>query len=122
METTIRALRKRAFASLGRWTVSVCVTIVIVALAATYVVTRFVRAPNFCFASMYWFVQRWRVACFSILVAITGTLLLSCCITFLRLLYSSNAGAVERIAASRMVYYMCIASITNVSTKTATAS
>lgn len=115
METAVRALRKRAFASFGKWTVSVCVAIVVVALAGTYAVTRFVRAPNFCFASLYWFVQRWRVACFSILVAITGSLVLACGLTFMRLFYSTNAGAVERIAASRMVYYMCIAAITNVS-------
>lgn len=117
METALRALRKRAFASFGKWTVSVCVAIVIVALAGTYTLTRFVRAPNFCFASLFWFVQTWRVACFSILVGITGSLVLACVVTFTRLLYSTNAGAVERIAASRMVYYMCIAAITNVCTQ-----
>ncbi|KAJ3483830.1 hypothetical protein NLG97_g7210 [Lecanicillium saksenae] len=113
METTVRAFRRRAFDSFGKWTTSVCVALVVASLAATYAVTRVVQPPNFCFASLFWFVQKYRVACFSLFTAIAGSLLLGCGITFTRLFRSTSGGAIERIAASRMVYYMCIAAITN---------
>lgn len=115
METTVLAFRRRAFDSFGKWTVSVCVGLVVVSLAATYAVTRVVQPPNFCFASLFWFVQRYRVACFGLFTAISGSLLLGSIITFTRLYRSSSGGVIERIAASRMVYYMCIGAVTNVS-------
>ncbi|OAA66106.1 hypothetical protein ISF_03944 [Cordyceps fumosorosea ARSEF 2679] len=113
METTVRAFRRRAFDGFGRWTVSVCVALVVVALAATYAVTRVVQPPNFCFASLFWFVQRYRVECFGLFTAISGSLLLGSLITFVRLYRSSTGSVIERIAASRMVYYMAIGAITN---------
>ncbi|KAM3545029.1 hypothetical protein ARSEF1564_002074 [Beauveria bassiana] len=113
METTVRAFRRRAFDSFGKWTISVCVALVVVSLIATYVVTRVVQPPNFCFASLFWFVQRYRVLCFALFTIISGSLLLGSVITFIRLYQSSTGGVIERIAASRMVYYMCIGAITN---------
>ncbi|KAM3557516.1 hypothetical protein ARSEF4850_005034 [Beauveria asiatica] len=113
METTARAFRRRAFDSFGKWTVSICATLVIISLIATYSVTRVVQPPNFCFASLFWFVQRYRVLCFALFTTISGSLLLGSVITFIRLYQSSTGGVIERIAASRMVYYMCIGAITN---------
>ncbi|KAK8141910.1 hypothetical protein G3M48_009693 [Beauveria asiatica] len=113
METTVRAFRRRAFDSFGKWTVSICATLVIISLIATYAVTRVVQPPNFCFASLFWFVQRYRVLCFALFTTISGSLLLGSVITFIRLYQSSTGGVIERIAASRMVYYMCIGAITN---------
>lgn len=110
----MRAFRRRAFDSFGKWTISVCVALVVVSLIATYVVTRVVQPPNFCFASLFWFVQRYRVLCFALFTIISGSLLLGSVITFIRLYQSSTGGVIERIAASRMVYYMCIGAITNV--------
>lgn len=115
VETSIRAFRRRAFDSYGKWTTSVCVGLVVASLAATYGVTRVVTPPNFCFASLFWFVQKWRVACFSLFTAIAGSLFIGSAVTFARLFKSTTGGAIERIAASRMVYYMCIGAITNVS-------
>ncbi|TQV99256.1 hypothetical protein V2A60_004738 [Cordyceps javanica] len=113
METTLRAFRRRAFDSYGKWTVSVCVALVIVSLAITYAVTRVVQPPNFCFASLFWFVQKYRVECFALFTTIAGSLLLGSIITFARLYRGSPGSVIDRIAASRMVYYMCIGAITN---------
>ncbi|ATY58312.1 hypothetical protein A9K55_002974 [Cordyceps militaris] len=113
METTLRAFRRRAFDSFGKWTVSVCVALVAVSLAITYGVTQVVQPPNFCFASLFWFVQRYRVECFALFTAISGSLLLGSAITFIRLHRSTSGSVIERIAASRMVYYMCTGAITN---------
>ncbi|KAM3500044.1 hypothetical protein MY11210_009553 [Beauveria gryllotalpidicola] len=113
METTVRAFRRRAFDSFGKWTVSICVALVAVSLIATYAVTRAVQPPNFCFPSLFWFVQRYRVLCFALFTTISASLLLGSVITFTRLYQSSTGGIIERIAASRMVYYMGIGTITN---------
>lgn len=114
IETTVRAFRRRAFDSFGKWTVSVCIIFVVSSLAGTYAFTRVEEPPNFCFASLFWFVQKYRVVCFSLFTAISGSLVLGSVITFARLFRSASGGAIERIAASRMVYYMCIGAITNV--------
>lgn len=114
-EIAIRALRGRTFPKLTRWTVPVCLVIVVLGLVGLYIYTLFERAPNFCFATLVFYIQQWKTEVFALLVAVTGSLIISTAVVYTRLLTSNQVGAMERKAASRMVYYMCIGIITNVS-------
>lgn len=102
---------------MARWTVPICIVLVVIGLVGLYVLTLFERAPNFCFATLAFFIQRWKLETFIIFSVITGLLFFSAIITYTRLLTSNVVGAMERKAGSKMVYYLCIAVITNVSYK-----
>lgn len=115
METTIRAMRRRAFPKIGSWTIVACLTVTLAGLIGTFALSIVVRAPNFCFAGLFFFIQKWSLEVFSIFVSITGILLLCSFVTYGRLLTNRQIGAMERKAASRMVFHMCTGVLTNVS-------
>ncbi|KAI1424408.1 hypothetical protein F5Y12DRAFT_454727 [Xylaria sp. FL1777] len=114
VETTIRALKSNPFPPRSKWTVPICLTIIKIALLATGVVTFFIRAPNFCFASLFWFVAKWAEGGFAILIAIVVILAGCAVIIYLKLTRYSMIEEDERIGASRMIYYIALAIIPNV--------
>ncbi|KAM0275063.1 hypothetical protein ACHAQH_007583 [Verticillium albo-atrum] len=114
LEVTSRALRQQPFAGRGKWTVAGCLAIVGTLLLITFVVTLFIRPPNFCFASLFWFVQRWKDGVFILLILIAATLLICTAIIFWRLHNNCHIEESERVAASRMVYYLVMAIISTV--------
>ncbi|UQC82722.1 uncharacterized protein CLUP02_08212 [Colletotrichum lupini] len=111
LEVAIRSLRKNPLPSRGKWNVTICLAIVGTFLLITYLVTLFVRPPNFCFASLFWFVQRWKEGCFVLLTFISAALLGSALVIFFRLHNNIRIENSERIAASRMVYFLAVAFI-----------
>ncbi|KAL0944056.1 uncharacterized protein CTRU02_201943 [Colletotrichum truncatum] len=111
LEVAIRSLRRNPLPPRGKWNVTICLAIVGTFLLITYLVTLFIRPPNFCFASLFWFVQRWKEGCFVLLSLISATLLGSTMVIFFRLHNNSRIEATERVAASRMVYFMAVAFI-----------
>ncbi|KAF9881289.1 hypothetical protein CkaCkLH20_01439 [Colletotrichum karsti] len=111
LEVAIRSLRKNPLPTRGKWNVTICLAIVGTFLLITYLVTLFVRPPNFCFASLFWFVQRWKEGCFALLVLISAALLGSMMVIFFRLHNNARIENTERVAASRMVYFLAIAFI-----------
>lgn len=108
---TSRALRRRPFPPRGKWTTASCVAIIGTLLLASFLVTHFVYPPNFCFASLFWFVQPWKKGIFVVMVIIAGTLIICIGIVFWRLHTSCSIHLVERDASSRMVYYLAFAVI-----------
>ncbi len=84
-------------------------------LLITYLVADFVRAPDFCFASLFWFVAPYSRGCFAALLAITILLVASVAVIFVRLTQSIEIDTRERTSASQMVYYLSIGIISNVS-------
>ena len=48
----------------------ICLVIIKILLVATGLVAFFIRAPNFCFASLFWFVAKWAEGAFALLVFI----------------------------------------------------
>ncbi|OLN81379.1 hypothetical protein CCHL11_10164 [Colletotrichum chlorophyti] len=112
LEVAIRSLRKNPLPPRGKWNVTICLAIVGTLLLTTYLVTLFIRPPNFCFASLFWFVQRWKEGCFVLFTLISATLLGSTLAVFFRLHNNARIEYSERVAASRMVYYLAIAFIT----------
>lgn len=111
----IRSLRKNPLPPRGKWNVTICLAIVGTFLLITYLVTLFIRPPNFCFASLFWFVQRWKEGCFALLVLISAVLFGCAMIIFFRLHNNSRIENAERVAASRMVYFLAVAFISTVS-------
>lgn len=79
-----------------------------------YVLTRVIEAPDFCYASLFWFVQTWRLEAAILLTTIAGILVVGAIIIFTRLHQGASIGHVERAAASKMVYYMVLGAILNV--------
>ncbi|CCF42440.1 hypothetical protein CH063_12440 [Colletotrichum higginsianum] len=111
LEVAFRSLRKNPLPPRSKWNVTICLAIVGTFLLATYLVTLFVRPPNFCFASLFWFVQRWKEGCFVLLTFISVALLASTLIIFFRLHNNAKIENSERVAASRMVYFLAVAFI-----------
>ncbi|PKS05271.1 hypothetical protein jhhlp_008642 [Lomentospora prolificans] len=115
IEVAIRALRrKNPFPPRTRWTVVLCLAVIGTLLLATYLVTHFRRPPNFCFASLFWFVQRYSQGCFAVLVIISAALLAATIIIFTKLHRHAGIDPTERIASSRMVYYLAVGFISAV--------
>ncbi|KAI0865723.1 hypothetical protein F4860DRAFT_263422 [Xylaria cubensis] len=113
IETTLRALKSNPFPPRSKWTVPICLTIVKIALLATGLVTFFIRAPNLCFASLFWFVAKWAEGGFALLIAIVVIMAACAIIIYMRLTRFSMIEDEERISASRMIYYIALAIIPN---------
>lgn len=113
VETTLRALKSNPFPPRGKWTVAICMTTVKTALLATGLATFFIRAPNVCFASLFWFVAKWAEGGFALLLTIVVILAVCAVIIYIRLTRFSMIEDDERVGASRMVYYVALAIIPN---------
>ncbi|KAJ9148338.1 RBR-type E3 ubiquitin transferase [Pleurostoma richardsiae] len=113
VEVTLRGLRCKPFPSRGKWDVSLCMAIVGMFLLANFLVADFIRTPDFCFSSLFLFLKLYSVGCFALLAGITATLIGCFAVIFLRLSRNSGIDATERVAASRMVYYIALAIISN---------
>jgi hypothetical protein len=114
IETTLRALKSNPFPPRSKWTVAICMTIVKIALLATGLLTFFIRAPNFCFASLFWFVAKWAEGGFALLIGIAVILAVCAVIIYIKLTRHSTIEDEERVDASRMIYYIALAIIPNV--------
>lgn len=115
LEVVIRSLqRKVPFPPRGKWNVTICIAIVGTLLLVTYLVTHFIRPPNFCFASLFWFLQRYRRGALILFSLIAVVLLASTVIIFLKLHRNASIDSVERVAASRMVFYLSLGFISSV--------
>ncbi|CAM1508390.1 Fc.00g052380.m01.CDS01 [Cosmosporella sp. VM-42] len=108
MEMTVRALNRHHFPTRGKWIMPVCLVLVGVCLLATFLVTFSMRPPNFCFASLFWLLQRFRLECFGLLTAITAVLFIAGMVIFFKLYTNTAIDVTERIAASHMVHYLAV--------------
>ncbi|OTA61265.1 hypothetical protein K449DRAFT_331384 [Hypoxylon sp. EC38] len=113
LEVTLRACRNRPFPPRGKWNIPICLAIVKLLLLGTGLVGFFIRPPNFCFASLFWFVARWAKGGFVLLLMIAIILAICSVLIFLKLSRYSLIEDSERISASRMVYYLALAVVTN---------
>ncbi|PTB41966.1 hypothetical protein M441DRAFT_137186 [Trichoderma asperellum CBS 433.97] len=113
LETIIQALRPRPFPRISKWAIYACLFLVLIGIVVMYVLTRVIEAPDFCYASLFWFVQTWRLEAAILLTTIAGILVVGAIIIFTRLHQGASIGHVERAAASKMVYYMTLGAILN---------
>ncbi|KAK3378446.1 hypothetical protein B0H63DRAFT_247591 [Podospora didyma] len=113
LEIAMRALKKNPFAPRGKWDVSICLFIISMLTLANFLVADFDQSPNFCLTSLFWFVAHYSVGCFGLLVGIVSTLLICAVVIFVRLHRSIEVEVTARVSASRTVYYLALAIISN---------
>lgn len=115
VETAARALRKKdqPFAPRAKWDVTICLTIIGLLCFINFMVANFDRAQNFCLLSLFWFIAEYKTGCFALLIGITSSLMICVVIIFMKLTRSIKIEVTARVAASRMVYYLALAIISN---------
>lgn len=114
VEVTLRAIRSKPLAPRGNWAVAVCLAVFCLMLLATGLVAFFIRAANFCFASLFWFVAKWAEGGF-VLFTLVSVVLAVCTVTvFVQLTRHATIETTERVIASRMVYFLGVALVSNV--------
>lgn len=86
-------------------------------LLVSLIVAIAARAPDFCFASLFWIIAHYAEGCFVLLLGISIILVITIITIVLKLSKSPMIEPVERIAASRMVYYLTLGFISNVSSQ-----
>ncbi|KAK4103937.1 hypothetical protein N658DRAFT_513963 [Parathielavia hyrcaniae] len=113
VETALRALERRPFPPRRKYNVPICLSITGMLLLSNFLISIFDRSPNSCLASLFWFVVHYSVICFGLFVAIATILSISTVVVFIRLHRSIQVEVTARVAASRMVYYLALAVISN---------
>ncbi|KAL1964246.1 hypothetical protein VTN77DRAFT_7204 [Rasamsonia byssochlamydoides] len=110
IETVYRGLWKDRFASRGRWNVTICWVAVPVMLLLTWIPTS-VRQPaqDSCVARLLVFALPWADVAFGITLGLIISYLAMGGILVAQLLRTAKLDRTERIAASRMVYYLGLA-------------
>ncbi|KAM5342598.1 hypothetical protein ACJ41O_013564 [Fusarium nematophilum] len=109
LELTIRLFKPSIFPARGKWNVLICLAVIGLFLLLTFVITFAILPPNFCFAGLFWYLHRYTVGCFGLLITIILLLLMQCAAISFKLHTGAKMCAAERDQASRMVYYMVIA-------------
>ena len=115
LECTFRSLRRIPFQARGRYDVTICCGTIILMLIATWIPSHIFPEPDLCFASLVWFISRYGKAGLIILSTIGGLLLISAITIFTRLSTVNIIDQHQRIAASRMVYYLVLGIVSLVS-------
>lgn len=108
LECASRSLRKLPFQARGKYDVTICAGTVVLMLIGTWLPTYINPQPNGCFASLVWFVTRFSVEITALLGAAGGLMIISTMIIFVRLSKVNMIDQHQRIAASRMVYYLVL--------------
>ena len=93
----------------------ICFVLIKILLVATGLVAFFIRAPNFCFASLFWFVAKWAEGAFALLAIIDVALVGCIVVIYMKLTRYTTIENSERVGASRIVYYLIVGVLSNVS-------
>ena len=116
LECALRSLRKVPFQARGKYDVTICLIVVSAMLIGSWIPTFISKQPAKCFASLLWFVSSFGTIVFLILAIAAGLMVISAVTIFVRLSTVSMVDQHQRIAASRMVYYLVIGIVSLVGT------
>jgi hypothetical protein len=108
IECAIRSLRAMPFQPRHKLTVPILGVVVLLMMIATWLPSHLLPNPDVCFASLFWFVTRYGNLGLTLLSIIAALMLASAITIFVRLSSSNLVDEDERIAASRMVYYLIL--------------
>jgi len=111
LECAIRSFRSLPFQARGKYDVTICIATVLLMTLATWIPTHIHPQKDHCFASLVWFVSDFSIVALFILAIIAGFALISAVTIFCRLSSFTSIDRNQRIAASRMVYYLVLAII-----------
>ncbi|KAJ4389203.1 hypothetical protein N0V93_006666 [Gnomoniopsis smithogilvyi] len=113
VEAALRGIRSN-FAPRGKWNITICLAIVGAMTLVTLIVAIVEKAPDFCFASLFWFIRTYSTGGFAVFVTVATLTLIVMGTIFLKLNRSRNISPTERVAASRMIYYLALGFISEV--------
>jgi hypothetical protein len=113
-ECALRSFRSSPFQARGKYDVTICLVVVVLMLIGTWLQSFFVHS-NTCFASLVWYVSRYGVLGLKLLIITGALMVVSAVIIFVRLSTVSLIDEHQRIAASRMVYYLVLGIVSLVS-------
>lgn len=116
VEMAIRAFRRKRFAQRSKWSATICVVATSFLVFLTFLPTVIWPMFNRCFGSLIWFGVRYNRISLAILSILIFSSLLLAALISIQLMRTSNVDPNERIAASRMCYYLLISALLYVST------
>lgn len=108
LECTFRSLRALPFQARGKYDVTICCGVIVLMLIATWIPSHIFPEPDVCFASLVWFISSYGKLGLIILATVAGLLVVSAVTIFMRLSTVNMVDEHQRIAASRMVYYLVL--------------
>jgi hypothetical protein len=115
VECALRSLRRLPFQSRGKYDVTICCVAIVLMLIVTWIPSHIFPEPDMCFASLVWFITRYGKLGFVLLSTAGGLMILSAITIFVRLSTVNLIDEHQRIAASRMVYYLTLGIVSLVS-------
>lgn len=115
IETALRSFKFERFAPRGKWNTILCICAVAFFLLLTWVPTIAWPMFNTCFGSLIWFPMRYDLLTLVLLIILVSSLLLLAAIISIQLMRTAEVDPNERIAASRMCYYLLVTAIIYVS-------
>ncbi|KAF1979129.1 hypothetical protein BU23DRAFT_448190 [Bimuria novae-zelandiae CBS 107.79] len=108
IDMAIRALKAERFAPKGKWTTTICVGAISFLTLMTWMPTVAWPMYNTCFGSLIWFPMRYELLMLVLLILLISTLLILAAIISIQLMRTSDVDPNQRIAASRMCYYLIV--------------
>lgn len=108
LECAFRSLRRLPFQARGKYDVAICSGTVVLMLIGTWVPTHLSPEPDRCFASLIWYISAFGAEGMVILSSCAGLMIISALTIFIRLSTVNLIDQHQRIAASRMVYYLVL--------------
>ncbi|KAF9701500.1 hypothetical protein EKO04_000206 [Ascochyta lentis] len=111
IETAFRSFKKERFAPRGKWNTILCICVVAFFLLLTWIPTIAWPMLNRCFGSLIFFPMRYDLLTLVLLVILVSLLLLLAAIISVQLMRNAEVDPNERIAASRMFYYLLLTSV-----------
>ncbi|KAJ8106611.1 hypothetical protein OPT61_g9422 [Boeremia exigua] len=111
IETTLRSFKAERFSPRGKWNTIVCISVVVFFLVLTWIPTIAWPMLNRCFGGLIWFPMRYDLLTLVLLIILTSSLLLLAAIISIQLMRSADVDPNERIAASRMCYYLILTAV-----------
>ncbi|KAJ4310802.1 hypothetical protein N0V94_008270 [Neodidymelliopsis sp. IMI 364377] len=111
IETALRSFKHERFAPRGKWNTILCIVMVAFFLVLTWIPTIAWPMFNKCFGSLIWFAMRYDLLTLVLLVILVSLLLLLAAIISIQLMRTTEVDPNERIAASRMCYYLLLTAV-----------
>ena len=115
LEMAIRSLKHDRFAPRRKWNTLICLGIIGFLALLTWIPTVVFPMFNFCFGSLIWVVDRYKLGSIALLSILVASLVFLAATISIQLMRSSDIDPNERISASRMCYYLLIVAIVYVS-------
>lgn len=110
-----RACRHKPFQPRGKYDVTICLIIIALMLIGTWIPSHVDPEPDHCFASLLWFISGFGQSGMVLLAVALATNLASAITICIRLSTFTLVDQHQRIAASRMVYYLVLGCVSMVS-------